>query len=51
MSIINQNYLSLLLSPAMQETEVRFLGPEGPLRRKWQPYNILAWKNPKDRAA
>ena len=28
--------------PAMQETQVQFLGWEDPWRRKWQP--TLAWK-------
>ena len=44
MSITNQNYLSLpIRSPAMQETEVRFLGPEGPLEKEMAThYNILA---------
>ena len=27
--------------PAIQETRVRFLGPEDPLRRKWQPAPVF----------
>ena len=31
----------------MQETEVRFLGPEGPLEKEMAThYNILAWRVP-----
>ena len=36
--------------PAMQETQVRFLGREVPLEEEMATHSsILAWKNPMDR--
>ena len=48
MSITNQNYLSLpIRSPAMQETEVRFLGWEDPLEKKMVTHSgIHTWRIP-----
>ena len=38
--------------PAMQETQVRFLGREGPLEEGTVTHSsILAWRIPMDRAA
>ena len=43
-SLIAQSVKNL---PAMQETQVRFLGWEDPLRRKWQCHaSILIWETP-----
>ena len=37
-------------SPAMQETWVRYLGPEDPLEKGMATHSsILAWRNPMDR--
>ena len=38
--------------PAMRETQVQFLGQEGPLEKEMATRSsILAWKNPMDRGA
>ena len=38
--------------PAMQETQVRYLGQEDPLQKGMAIHSsILAWKNPMDRRA
>ena len=38
--------------PAMQETQVQFLGQEDPLEKETATWSsILAWKNSKDRGA
>ena len=45
-SLVAQTVKSL---PAMQETQVQFLGQEDPLEKAMAPHSsILAWKNPMD---